>query len=116
MGEGRTLLILGEPGAGKTTTLLELTRDLVKRAEQGVDHRIPIVFNLSSWTTKQSIAEWLVDELSSKYQVPKQIGRQWVSNQELLLLLDGLDEVKLERRNECVVALNNFHQNYGSEW
>jgi eukaryotic-like serine/threonine-protein kinase len=115
LGEGRTLLILGEPGAGKTTTLLELTRDLVKRSEQGLDHRIPIVFNLSSWATKQSIAEWLVDELSSKYQVPKKIGREWVSNQELLLLLDGLDEVKLERRNECVVALNHFHQNYGSE-
>ena len=41
--QGRTLLILGEPGAGKTTTLLELTRDLLNRAEQGLDYRIPIV-------------------------------------------------------------------------
>jgi hypothetical protein len=116
LGEGRTLLILGEPGAGKTTTLLELTRDLVNRAEQGLDYRIPIVFNLSSWALKkQTIADWLVAELSSKYQVPKPIGQDWVKKQELLLLLDGLDEVKAEYRDSCVAALNDFHQNYASE-
>jgi eukaryotic-like serine/threonine-protein kinase len=116
LGEGRTLLILGEPGAGKTTILLELTRDLVNRAEQGLDYRIPIVFNLSSWAgKKQSIADWLVAELSSRYQVPKPIGQDWVEKQELLLLLDGLDEVKAEYRDSCVVALNDFQQNYAPE-
>jgi DNA polymerase III delta prime subunit len=116
MGEGRTLLILGEPGAGKTITLLELTRDLVNRAEQGIDYRIPVVFNLSSWASKkQTIADWLVEELNSKYQVPKQIGQSWVKKQELLLLLDGLDEVKAEHRDSCVAALNDFYQNYAPE-
>jgi hypothetical protein len=116
LGEGRTLLILGEPGAGKTTTLLELTRDLLNRAEQGLDYRIPVVFNLSSWAGKrQTIADWLVAELSSKYQVPKEIGQDWVKKQELLLLLDGLDEVKAEHRESCVAALNDFHQNYAPE-
>ncbi len=116
LGEGRTLLILGEPGAGKTTTLLELTRDLVNRAEQGLDYRIPVVFNLSSWAgKKQTMADWLVEELNSKYQVPKQIGQDWVKKQELLLLLDGLDEVKAEHRDSCVAALNDFNQNYAPE-
>ena len=117
LGEGRTLLILGEPGAGKTTTLLELTRDLINRAEQGLDYRIPVVFNLSSWAAKkQTIADWLVEELNSKYQVPKSIGQDWVKKQELLLLLDGLDEVKAEQhRNTCVAALNDFHQNSAPE-
>ncbi|MGQ4648090.1 TIR domain-containing protein [Lyngbya aestuarii] len=116
LGEGRTLLILGEPGAGKTTTLLELTRDLLNRAEQGLDYRIPIVFNLSSWVgKKQKIADWLVAELNSRYQVPKQIGKDLLAKQELLLLLDGLDEVKAELRDSCVAALNDFHQNYAPE-
>jgi predicted NACHT family NTPase len=54
LGERRMLLILGEPGAGKTTTLLELTRNFVNRAEQGLDYRIPVVFNLSSWAGRSS--------------------------------------------------------------
>ncbi|HEY9674343.1 MAG TPA: TIR domain-containing protein [Waterburya sp.] len=116
LGEGRTLLILGEPGAGKTTSLLELTRDLINRAEQGIDHRIPVVFNLSSWASeKQTIAEWLVKELNTKYQIPKQVGQDWVKEQELLLLLDGLDEVKAERRDACIAALNAFQQEQGCE-
>jgi DNA polymerase III delta prime subunit len=116
LGEGRTLLILGEPGAGKTTTLLELTRDLITRAEMSPDYRIPVVLNLSSWLGKrQTIGDWLVEELNSKYQVPKEIGKDWVKKQELLLLLDGLDEVKAEHRESCVAALNDFHQNYAPE-
>ncbi|MEO0352246.1 MAG: protein kinase [Cyanobacteria bacterium P01_A01_bin.15] len=112
IGEGRTLLILGEPGAGKTTTLLSLARTLLARAD--ADRRLPVVFNLSSWLTGP-IEQWLVNELNSKYQVPKAIGRRWVNEQQLLLLLDGLDEVALERRTLCVAALNQFHRDYGPE-
>ena len=116
IGEGRTLLILGEPGSGKTTTLLELTRDLITRAEQNIDHLIPVVFNLSSWAVNnQKIEDWLVEELNSKYQVPKKIGKNLVMEDKLLLLLDGLDEVKAEYREQCITALNHFNQNHCSE-
>lgn len=55
---GRSLLILGEPGSGKTTMLLELARDAIARTEQDPAHPIPVVFNLSSWADcKQPIAE-----------------------------------------------------------
>ena len=114
MGEGRTLLILGEPGAGKTITLLRLAKDLVARTEQDMSQPIPVVLNLSSWVIKQmAIANWLVEELNSKYQVSKDLGTTWINNQQLVLLLDGLDEVKAECREACVRALNQFVQNYG---
>lgn len=111
---GEELLILGEPGAGKTTMLLELTRDLVARAQHDETHPIPIIFNLSSWSTKQSIADWLIDELSTKYQVPRRIGRAWVQAGGVLLpLLDGLDEVRASEREACVDAINIFRRDYG---
>ncbi len=114
LGAGRTLLILGEPGSGKTTTLLELARDLINRTEADLTQPIPVVFNLSSWEgDRQAIADWLVRELYTKYQVSQQIGKAWVQEQRLLLLLDGLDEVSREIRENCVDALNEFCQEYG---
>jgi adenylate kinase family enzyme len=114
IGEGRTLLILGEPGSGKTITLLKLAQNLIASAEENVSCLIPVVFNLSSWGSKhQTIADWLVQELWSKYGVPKEFGKDWVKNQQLLLLLDGLDEVKADRREACVEAINQFMQEHG---
>ncbi|HBB32217.1 MAG TPA: hypothetical protein DDZ80_27575 [Cyanobacteria bacterium UBA8803] len=111
LGIGRTMLILGEPGAGKTITLVELARDLVDRAQQDVNLPIPVVLNLSSWQGgKHTIADWLVSELYSQYQVPKQVGKSWMKAGQLLLLLDGLDEVNSAYRDACVQALNQLHQ------
>ncbi|WP_413165966.1 protein kinase domain-containing protein [Capilliphycus salinus ALCB114379] len=115
MGEGRSLLILGEPGSGKTTTLLQLTRDLLAQAEIDYSHPIPVVFNLSSWMNeKQLIQDWLVCELNTKYQVSKKIAESWLEKGELLLLLDGLDEVSEKRRSACVTAINQFYQEHGT--
>ncbi|NEP63558.1 MAG: protein kinase [Symploca sp. SIO2G7] len=115
MGEGRSLLILGEPGAGKTTTLLELTRDLLDIAKIDVTQPIPVVFNLSSWKGgKQTIRDWLVQELNTKYQVSREIAKNWVKEGQLLLLLDGLDEVNVQLRETCVLAINQFSQEHGT--
>ena len=53
---GERLLILGEPGAGKTTSLLDLALELVEKAENDPQQRIPVVVDLSDWqpTVSQS--------------------------------------------------------------
>ncbi|BAY41491.1 hypothetical protein NIES2111_58870 (plasmid) [Nostoc sp. NIES-2111] len=103
------LLILGAPGSGKTTTQLELAQELVKRAEEQSDYPVPVLFNLSSWKdNRQSIIDWLVAELKSKYGVSIKLGQEWIDNQQLLPLLDGLDEIEPQRQESCVYAINQF--------
>lgn len=110
---GRELLILGEPGSGKTTMLLELARDVIARAQRDPGLPLPVVLNLSSWVDKeQPLAEWLANELAAKYNIPKSVAQLWVNNNDLLLLLDGLDEVAAERREACARAINEFRQQH----
>jgi DNA polymerase III delta prime subunit len=110
----RELLILGEPGAGKTTLLLELARDLLNRAQGDENFPVPMIFNLSSWAVKrQPLADWLVEEMNIKYQVPRHLGQSWVNTNQVLLLLDGLDEVNSAYRAACVDAINTYRSEHG---
>ncbi len=118
-------LILGKPRGGKTTTLLELAEALIDRAERDSDAPIPVILELSTWQEvvtkrkflpfgereKDSIKEWVLSQLNRRG-VSREIGEQWLQNdQELVLLLDGLDELQPERQANCVHAINQFLEN-----
>ena len=108
---GGSLLILGNPGAGKTTLMLTLVRELISRRELDNSLPIPVVANLTSWIdNNQDLSQWMIDELGAKYGVPKQIAQSWLQQGRLRLFLDGLDEVTPERRAACVTAINAFLQ------
>lgn len=108
---GGDLLILGEPGAGKTTLLLELAQTLLERAGQSARAPVPVVFNLSSWAEKRhSIDEWMNEELWSKYQISRRVGRLLLETNQILPLLDGLDEMSDDARRACVAAINTYCQ------
>lgn len=109
----RLLLILGEPGSGKTTTLLQLARDLIAEVDSSYTHPIPVILNLSTWTDKQPLDNWIISELNSKYFLPKKQGKQWLEDRRILPLLDGLDEVKVENRAACVEKINRLVTDYG---
>lgn len=121
------LLILGNPGAGKTFQMLELVDALLARAEEDPSAPVPVVFNLSSWAYRaERMKDWLISQLESVYQLPHKLARRWVEEEKLVLCLDGLDEItvggpdrdsemsegaqrsRAKCRRECLLALNNY--------
>ena len=110
--------------------MLSLARELITRAESDPSHPIPVVFNLTSWTDRnQSLTDWLIDELATKYVIPEE---DWPAPGSIKAacgsFFDGLDEVNIRspgrrRRSDqrvhsggepderCrVLPLNEYHQ------
>lgn len=109
------LLILGEPGSGKTTALLSLARTLVEDAWEDPTQPVPLVLHLSFWQGEGTdFLSWSITQLSEHYYLSQDIAREWLEKGRVALLLDGLNEVKAEYRNDCVRAINNFRQVYAS--
>lgn len=105
----RSLLILGDAGSGKSTALLELTESLLQRSESSRREASPVLLHLSSWNRNaRSFDQWIIQELSAKYKVPKHIGREFVGGGRLIPLLDGMDEVRPADQRACIESLNEF--------
>ena len=111
---GRSMLILGGSGSGKTTTLVELASDAIVSAEQDLGQPLPVILSLSTWRDSgASIADWLLAELNEIYGIPKLTGERWLRANDLLLLLDDLDRVGLKRIAACIKAINRFRLDHG---
>ncbi len=107
------LLILGGPGAGKSTLVLELAQYLVEQAEQDATQPLPILLPLSSWAErKRPLHEWLGEEIARLYDVPRRLSQQWIQAEQLLPLLDGLDEMEEAARASCITEINAYHREH----
>lgn len=108
-GNGK-LLLLGEPGVGKTIKLLQLAEDLVKIAEQDPTVPIPVIVELANWKDdNQKIDKWVITELRASYtRVEEAIWKKLLHERQLVLLMDGLDEVGALLQRECIKQLNEF--------
>ncbi|CBN54431.1 MULTISPECIES: NACHT domain-containing protein [Kamptonema] len=110
---GGKLVILGAVGAGKTTTLRELAAKLVNRAENDANLPCPVLLNLASRKDdSRAIADWVIEQIHLKYNIPVNISQQWLAQQQLLPLLDGLDEIEGERHENLIQSINKFIEDF----
>jgi hypothetical protein len=99
----RQLVILGEPGAGKTVLAVFLALDLLTG-----ESPVPVVLPLSSWDVDEPLYDWAADRLGRDY--PKvgsaKAWRRLLASGQLLPILDGLDEVPDTHRTPALFEIN----------
>ena len=111
----RRMLIVGEPGSGKTIAAYSLIEYLDNT--EG-NERVPLLVNLSAWEVQDDFAGFLVDYLCSSvgYEVnERSVARAFVDSGRYQLILDGLDEVPLRLRQHFSERLDKFVQGLPSE-
>lgn len=80
---GGRILLLGAPGAGKTTTLLAFARDAAVARLSNPSEPLPVLASIHRWDHRSRLRAWL--HRVSPW--PK------LNDEQLLFLLDGLDEL-----------------------
>lgn len=76
-------LVLGEPGSGKSTSLIKLSELLLERSKKDLNSLIPVIFDLSNYRdNKQPMEEWLTSELSSQYQLGRSESRRLIKEKK----------------------------------
>lgn len=100
------LVVLGEPGAGKTVLALMLTLGLLD--DRPARTPVPVLLSVSSWDpVNDSLDDWIVDTLATSYYGGRsQVPRLLLDRRMLLPVLDGLDEIPEVARRTAVRALN----------
>jgi formylglycine-generating enzyme required for sulfatase activity len=113
------VIVLGDPGAGKTTFLkfLALKLALGEGAQLGLPGRLPILLPLASYANAMRDKNIRLDDFIASYF--DEIGcdsplggmlAEALSAGKALILLDGLDEVKdLSLRNTVVERVTDFY-------
>jgi HEAT repeat protein len=84
---------LGEPGSGKSTTLLAFTREKANERLENVTAPLPVYAPLSTWDGASELPDWLANATALD---PAALRREIAANRTLLIL-DGLDEMAVER-------------------
>ena len=104
-GAGR-LLVLGQPGAGKTVLAIMLCLGLLRARKPGTP--TPVLLPVSSWDAPtETLDAWLVRTLADLYYSGRtEIPRRLLERRHLLPVLDGLDEIPEASRRDAVRRIN----------
>lgn len=106
------LMVLGKPGAGKTTFLKYLAIQCITGSFQ--TGRIPIFITLKQFSEDPDKPDFLtfIYRLCAKLEIPDYHVKFLLKSGRFLILLDGLDEVSEEESTRIVNQIREFTENH----
>ncbi|MBD2182025.1 NACHT domain-containing protein [Planktothrix sp. FACHB-1355] len=109
--EKQYLMVLGGPGAGKSTFLRKLGLEVLKGFQGGFEHEcIPVFIELKGFRSENmDVQKSIVEEFRlCDFPNPEESTTKLLEQGKLLILLDGLDEVPAKVMNETIGQIQNF--------
>ncbi|MCE2701610.1 MAG: NACHT domain-containing protein [Anabaena sp. 49633_E8] len=109
------LMVLGGPGAGKSTFLRKMGLEALKVKKVGFKHScIPVFIELKRFTSSEiNIEKFIIEEFRiCNFPDPEKFTAKALEQGKLLILLDGLDEVPSQNLNETISQIQNFVDTY----
>jgi NACHT domain len=105
----RCTVILGAAGSGKTTMLLRLARRLIDERINTDSGLIPLFLELRDWSDQySSLSSWVINRAADLYGTPQRVSDYWIRSGQLLLALDGMDEVHRDLRSGLLKAIGTW--------
>ncbi|MFF3335375.1 NACHT domain-containing protein [Streptomyces sp. NPDC002888] len=105
------LVVLGDPGAGKTILAVQFVLGTLAARQQGGP--VPVLFALASWDPRSAgLREWLAERLAAEYRPlaaargERTLARELLDAGLVLPVLDGFDELPEPVHRDALRHLN----------
>lgn len=106
----KSFVLLGGPGAGKSTTAKS---KIINYFKDGSSNTIPFFIRLKDYNGTKPIFNYLIDKLDSfGFPNPTETLKNSLFTPYSLCILDGLDEVRPHLRKAICDQINEFYSNY----
>jgi hypothetical protein len=108
------LVLLGDPGSGKSMTLREVAKNIATREAKEPKPLLPVYVRLSSFAPRSSPTIEDVTAVVSKALPPSLNDhlQELINDRRLVIFFDGMDEMSRKRYREHVTALCDFAGRY----
>jgi hypothetical protein len=109
------LVVLGEPGAGKTVLAVELLIRLLEHRQGDKGLPVPVLVSAAAYDTRLAWEQWLAGHLTLRFNISAVVAARLVRDGRILALVDGVDEIGpaageagAGRAGVLVAALNSW--------